>query len=293
VKRNRFLARTAVCGLIGPGLAAGVAQAQPKAAKSSNSVAAKARVAELVRNAFGAIWIDSDLELFDIEADVRAALDAGISPNVRNEFGETLLLQAVENLRLSTIQILLRRGANPNLAILKDDFVPPASQTPIPQAILNAVSRVGETPLTRIVAMDESFFENKTDRLQIVRWLLGRGANSNARNKATNSALILAALHGESSSVPLLLRYGADFRLRDAQRQTALQIASVPAPRGSISLMSGSFPDFRNAKTEQQKQLAWNKHEKELEKRARQMEDRISTGRAVIVKLLKAAGATQ
>jgi hypothetical protein len=105
--------------------------------------------------------------------------------------------------------------------------------------------------------------------------------------------LILAALHGESSSVPLLLRYGADFRLRDAQRQTALQIASVPAPRGSISLMSGSFPDFRNAKTEQQKQLAWNKHEKELEKRARQMEDRISTGRAVIVKLLKAAGATR
>ena len=46
---------------------------------------------------------------------LRKALDAGVSPDLKNRKGTTLLMVAAEQLNESAIQILRQHGANPKL----------------------------------------------------------------------------------------------------------------------------------------------------------------------------------
>jgi ankyrin repeat protein len=45
---------------------------------------------------------------------LEAMLDRGVSPNLRDRNGRTLLMLAVENGHRDTVRLLLERGADPN-----------------------------------------------------------------------------------------------------------------------------------------------------------------------------------
>jgi ankyrin repeat protein len=228
--------------------------AAPQPAPSASKVAA------LVDDAFGAMWMDSDLEEADIEDTVRAALRAGASPDSRDEYGETLLLQAIENNRESIVRLLLRSGADVNLADTK----------------------LGDTPLIRASYTSDTWAQSGVRPLTaLVRLLLQRRADPNRRNKAGETALTLAACLGFNDIVAALLRSKADFRLPNKQGFTPLQMASLSVPRGSVSFV---FPptDVTKEKSER---------ERMMERTERDEEKRLAVGRAKARLLLQAAGA--
>lgn len=66
-------------------------------------------------------------------------------------------------------------------------------------------------------------------RHQLIGWLLEQGADPNARRKNGGTALMHAALNGDSPSAVLLLRSGADVRLRLDRGETAMTLAETCA----------------------------------------------------------------
>lgn len=68
-------------------------------------------------------------------------------------------------------------------------------------------------------------------RHQLIRWLLERGADPNARRKNGGTALMHAALNGDSPLADLLLRSGADVRLQLDRGETAMTLAQKCANR--------------------------------------------------------------
>jgi hypothetical protein len=241
------------------------ALAAPRSTQSASKVAA------LVDDAFGSIWMDSDLEDADIEYSVRAALRAGASPDARDKYGETLLIQAIENNRESVVRLLLKSGANVNLPDTK----------------------LGDTPLIRASYTNDTWADSGARPLTaLVRLLLLNRADPNRRNKAGETALTLAANLGHSDIVAALLKSGANFRLRNKQGLTPLKLASIPVPRGSISF-GGSMPNLKNPNDPTQVDKDIREHEKMLERMARDEEKRLAMGRAKAKRLLQAAGAKQ
>ncbi len=229
------------------------------------------KIATLVDDAFGAIWMDSDAEDADIEYSVRAAIRAGASPNVRDEHGETLLIQAIENNRESVVRLLLKRGANVNLPDTK----------------------LGDTPLIRASYTNDTWADDGAKPLTaLVRLLLRNRADPNRRNKAGETALTLAASLGHSDVVAALLQSGANYRLRNKQGLTPLQLASSPVPRGTINFVGG-LPNLTNPNNPKQVEKEIREDEKKMERMARAEEKRLSAGRANVRRLLQAAGAKE
>jgi ankyrin repeat protein len=228
------------------------------------------KVAALVDDAFGAIWMDSDMEDAGIEAAVRAALGAGASPNARDKYGDTLLIQAIENNRPSVVRLLIKRGANVNLPD----------------------TRLGDTPLIRASYSNDLGATGAKPLTTLVRLLLQSRADPNRRNKAGETALTLAAALGHADVVAELLKAGANFRLGNEQGATPLKLASMPVPRGSIYFAS-PMPNLTNPNDPKQVEKDIREHEKMLERMARAEEQRLSKGRAEVRRLLQAAGAKE
>lgn len=208
----------------------------PSFAAPRPAVAAK-EPAPTADDMFGAIWIDGDLEDADIEDIIRRGLRAGVSPNARAPYGDTLLLQAIENNRPSVVRMLLGRGANVNLADRE-------GTTPL----LKAVSQQGIWPdqkpfayITRLLLakkanpnVRDSYGRTAlmlaTD-LEIARLLVRGGAAVDARDPWGTTALMLAAQGGRGDIVRMLLQAGANPRLRTKWGQTALLFADPPPPQ--------------------------------------------------------------
>ena len=199
------------------------AQVAPKTANTKSKLS-ETKKQVLISNAFGAIWIDSDAEDADIEYDVRAVLRAGITPNSRDEYGETLLLRAIENNRVSIVEMLLRAGADVNM---------PSKET-------------GDTPLIFASRSIDPFEIGARPMPHLVRLLLKHKPELNRRNKAGETALIAAVTRGNGEIVELLLKAGADYRLRDKNGMTALKWASQQVHEERV--MTSSMPMIRSTK---------------------------------------------
>jgi hypothetical protein len=224
----------------------------------------------LVADAFGSIWMDSDLEDADIEYSVRAGV-VRVRVRTRETNMANLLIQAIENNRESVVRLLLKSGANVNLPDTK----------------------LGDTPLIRASYTNDTWADSGARPLTaLVRLLLLNRADPNRRNKAGETALTLAANLGHSDIVAALLKSGANFRLRNKQGLTPLKLASIPVPRGSISF-GGSMPNLKNPNDPTQVDKDIREHEKMLERMARDEEKRLAMGRAKAKRLLQAAGAKQ
>lgn len=124
---------------------------------------------------------------------VRAALDQ--AANINATFGimqQTALYTAVIKRRPAVVQLLLSRGANPDLANVSGD-------TPLHIAVLGRQS-------------------------DMVELLLNNRANPNIANNAGNTPLHIAVLRRQPDIVRLLLDNGADPRLRNNAGQASLEI---------------------------------------------------------------------
>ena len=234
-------------------------------------IAATSKIAALTEDAFGAMGMDSDAEELDIVAEVRAALDAGASPNARSQFGgETLLIQAVENNRIGAARLLLARGADVNLADAES----------------------GDTPLIRASSTNDWTSDQSRSLTKIVALLLQKRADPNRRNKAGETALTLASIEGRGNVVLQLLRAKADFRATHKNGMTPLQLASIPVQRGSLQIIGAPLPlEVEDANDAEQVRKAIAKQDAMWERVARADEKRLTLGRANARRYLIAAGA--
>lgn len=116
----------------------------------------------------------------------------GFDPNLRNASGETALMLAALKGEMNLCQALLARGAS----------IEPGPWTPLHYAASGP-------------------------SLPILRLLLERGANVNARSPNGRTPLMQAAQYGTEEAVQVLLRAGADVRLEDRWENTAVDAARL------------------------------------------------------------------
>jgi type II secretory pathway predicted ATPase ExeA len=147
-------------------------------------------------------------------ADLAQALTSGVSPNIRDAYGVTPLMQAVQHGHLPAVSVLLDRGAQ-----------------------VNATDRGGITPAMLAV------INERTETLEL---LLARGADVNARTGAGWTALTFAAWKGDPDLVRVLLRHGATPNVVDKQGWSPLDYATAqlrsPSSDGEGPPFDADFP---------------------------------------------------
>jgi ankyrin repeat protein len=120
-------------------------------------------------------------------------LEQGADANVQNQFGSTALIWSATD--LAKVQLLLDHGANPNLA-----------------------SKKGRTALLVAAMSDRS--------APIVRLLISKGADIQAKDFLKTTALKAAAFGNDSETVGLLLDAGLDPNAADLPGLTPLMMAA-------------------------------------------------------------------
>jgi ankyrin repeat protein len=160
----------------------------------------------------------------DLES-ARALLDAGADANQTTEYGWTPLLTAINNRNYALARLFVERGADVNLPNK-------GGWTPLYLATDNRNIEGGDYPVPK----------PDLDHLEIVRVLLERGANPNARireNTLTRTIFtmqwffedgatpfIRAAQSSDTALMTLLLRHGADPNVASVNGDTALTAAA-------------------------------------------------------------------
>jgi ankyrin repeat protein len=130
----------------------------------------------------------------------------GADINATNEFRQPALLYAVRANHLSMVNLLLKWGANPNLAMADGDLV-------LMEAATSAID------------------------LRICRALIKYGADINRANRMRTTALHVAASQGRADIVRLLIRAGADLNHCDRHGHGPLSCAILRNQRDVARLL--------------------------------------------------------
>ena len=174
------------------------------------------------------------------------ALKAGADPNETNRFGQTPLNHAIHNNHPKIVQLLLAHGADPNhhrndgLSVLRE------AATKHSDACLKLLLRAGARPDSQALHIagwlghmnnmrllleaggnpnDGLHGAAQGGRIDIVKYLLAKGAQAGVRSKTGDAPLHRAALQGGPKMVALLLQAGADPNAQDNDGDTPLHQA--------------------------------------------------------------------
>ena len=134
---------------------------------------------------------------------MRWLLDHGADANARAVYHVTPLFEAVDKMHLEAVQVLFEHNADIN------------SQ-------LGSLNHRGETPLYWVL----SYCRSRGKLVDMVRHLLGQGADPNICINDHKTPLHEASSHGLLEAARLLLRYGAKLDVKDEEGKTPLQLAS-------------------------------------------------------------------
>ena len=139
-------------------------------------------------------------------ADVTSYLNDKGDPNRRDEKGHPLLILAAYNGSLETVDLLLKKGANPNLqdgmgtALMAASF---KGSKPIVQRLLASGAKVDDRNGVGATAL---MFAAMTGKFDVVRTLLNHRADSKATDQRGLDAKQLAEQQGNDQMVNLLER---------------------------------------------------------------------------------------
>lgn len=145
---------------------------------------------------------------------VRLLISLGTNINEANGFRQPALLYAVRENHVSTVNLLLKSGATPNLVMVDGDFV-------LREAATSSID------------------------LQICRSLLKSGADPCIANKMGSTALHIAAFHGRADVARLLIRAGANVNHRDRHGHGPLTCAISRNHRNVATLLLENGADPR------------------------------------------------
>ena len=138
--------------------------------------------------------------------EVAGFLNSKGDPNQRDEKGHSLLILAAYNGSLETVDLLLKKGANPHLqdgmgtALMAASF---KGSKPIVQRLLAAGAKVDDRNGIGATAL---MFAAMTGKIDVVRTLLNHRADSKAIDQRGLDAKQLAQQQGNDQMVDLLER---------------------------------------------------------------------------------------
>ena len=151
--------------------------------------------------------------------------DTDANARDRDGRGNSALICAVWSVDVPMVRLLIKNGADPN------------------------VGNSNWTPLmTAAWAMGSATRRSKKDVVAILKILLAKGAIVNARDRAGQTALTLAAAVGDVASLRVLLRAGAYIHTRDKKGNGALMGAIQHHNSDTIKFLleQGVNPNARN-----------------------------------------------
>jgi len=155
---------------------------------------------------------------------VKLLLDNGADLSVGNTLGA-----AVRSGDIKVVKLLLERGADPNdsnniggpraMSAKRESEINKIDGTPLVSPILGLqFGNNGGTPL---------MYAALARNTEVIKLLLGKGADVNARHNRNGTALMLAAQMGDPGTTRLLLEKGAEVNVRDEYGYTALMCAAA------------------------------------------------------------------
>ena len=136
---------------------------------------------------------------------LRYALENGINPNIKDEYGWTVLHHAANWGNTKVVKALIKAGADPN-----------------------AKTNSGGIPLQWAASWG---------RAEVVKVLLKAGVNPNAKNKDGWAALHYAVCYGHAEVVNLLLEAGVDINAKNKDGLTALHLAAYHGYAGIVKIL--------------------------------------------------------
>jgi len=159
----------------------------------------------------------------DRASDVRAMLVRGLDPNSVDVNGDPALVVAVRNGSAATVDVLLAAKADPNLRNRYGD-------TPMMVAALKGNAGIMKALRARNAAVDGKgwtplIYASTGGHDDLVRWLLGEGADINAQSPNGTTALMMAVREGKYSTALLLIARGANVSHRNENGASALDWA--------------------------------------------------------------------
>jgi len=182
-------------------------------------------------------------------ATVRALLAAGADPNVRLENGQTVLCCALERASAAAseacVAALLDAGADP---AVRDDFgydaflwACRANHLPFVRRRVaelgDGVVDTAQTATPHVPALAVAC--NAAGRADVVRFLLGRGADVEARDGHGNTVLENAVFKNSGDCIRAVLAAGADYRhVTAAEGWTLLHLAAVVGKAETLGILA-------------------------------------------------------
>ncbi|OWT42519.1 Ankyrin repeat protein [Pochonia chlamydosporia 170] len=162
------------------------------------------------------------------EAVVKLLLDRGADVEAKGcACGQTPLSRAAERGHEAVVKLLLDKGAD---AEAKDDY----GQTPLSWAgLVEGEDATGhQTPLSLAAWNGHE---------AVVKLLLDKGADVEAKDEYGRTPLSLAAWNGHEAVVELLLDRGADVEAKDEYGRTPLSLAAKNGHEAAVELLIASF----------------------------------------------------
>jgi ankyrin repeat protein len=164
---------------------------------------------------------------FDDVREVKALIDKGISPNQKDPKGMPILMLAIQEKSMKTVDYLINiKGIDLNQTNITNEtplmFAALYGMLPEVKTLVNQkevpVNRSGWTPL---------HYACTNGHIEIAAFLLDKGAAVDARSPNETTPIMMAIRAGNIQLVRLLLDRGADIRIRNQQGYSAIDVAEL------------------------------------------------------------------
>ncbi|MDE2348022.1 MAG: ankyrin repeat domain-containing protein [Gammaproteobacteria bacterium] len=191
-------------------------------------------------------------------ARVDAQLRRGADPNVRLENGETPLALAILSEHPRVSELLVARGADPNISANGLSMLSLLVQTrPCPVGTVLALLRAGADPNSRDAPSDRTPLLRalNSGAAACAEILLNHGANIDARDKGGSGALDAAVVGSSPEMVERLIQRGVAIDATTDRQVTALMWAALRRPDAkgdaesviAVLLRHGADPCMKDA----------------------------------------------
>ncbi|XP_068046005.1 ankyrin repeat, SAM and basic leucine zipper domain-containing protein 1 isoform X2 [Anomalospiza imberbis] len=174
---------------------------------------------------------------------IEELLNSGISIETSFQFGWTPLMCAASVANFAVVRLLLDRGAKAcfeidKYTVLMAACTAQASEENILNTVELLLSRNADPNLACRKQMTALMYAARKGYPRVVAFLVAHGSHINAQDENGYTALIWAAQHGHKSVILKLLELGADKNLQTKDEKTAAELAKINKHLEIFSLLS-------------------------------------------------------
>ncbi len=168
---------------------------------------------------------------------VRALLDSGVSPNVRDTLGATPLMLAAGIGNLEIARMLVDAGAEINASSMFGSALSFATMMGSPEAAKFLLEKGAAVSANRPDKISPLMMAARAGNAGVVKAILDRKAGLHAVDNNGSNALSHAARHGSTAAAAVLLAAGAKVEVADAEGWTPLFHAAVNGRTEIVQLL--------------------------------------------------------